>query len=136
MFEPSDEGSSINVFGFGGWLLGQQGAIILVLEYVQNEENDSTVISLTYAVCWESQRKLKFIFLIHLQLTSQELGTEPVFVNLFSSARIDSQPGGSVRQPYLSYRPARLHRLAESMPRNRFLGSINVYKYGLRKGDK
>ncbi len=31
----------------------------------------------------------------------------------------------------LSYRPARLHRLAESIPRNRFLGSRNVYKYGL-----
>jgi hypothetical protein len=31
----------------------------------------------------------------------------------------------------LSYRPARLHRLAKSIPRNRFLGSINVYKYGL-----
>jgi hypothetical protein len=31
----------------------------------------------------------------------------------------------------LSYRLARLHRLAESIPRNRFLGSINVYKYGL-----
>ncbi len=35
------------------------------------------------------------------------------------------------RQPYLSYRPARLHRLAESIPRNRFLGFINLYKYGL-----
>jgi hypothetical protein len=45
-----------------------------------------------------------------------------------------SQPGGSVQQPYLSYRPARLHSLAESIPRNRFLGSINVYKYGLRLG--
>jgi hypothetical protein len=32
---------------------------------------------------------------------------------------------------YLSYWPARLHRLADSIPRNRFLGSINVYKYGL-----
>ncbi len=42
-----------------------------------------------------------------------------------------SQPGGPVQQPYLSYRPARLHSLAESIPRNRFLGSINVYKYGL-----
>jgi hypothetical protein len=31
----------------------------------------------------------------------------------------------------LSYWPARLHRLAKSIPRNRFLGSINVYKYGL-----
>jgi hypothetical protein len=34
-------------------------------------------------------------------------------------------------KPYLSYWPARLHRLAKSIPRNRFLGSINVYKYGL-----
>jgi hypothetical protein len=32
----------------------------------------------------------------------------------------------------LSYRPARLQRLAELMPWNRFLGSIIVYKYGLR----
>jgi hypothetical protein len=31
----------------------------------------------------------------------------------------------------ISYRPARLHRLAELMPWNRFLGSINVLKYGL-----
>ncbi len=34
-------------------------------------------------------------------------------------------------QPYLSYRPARLHRLEKSIPRNRFLDSIIVYKYGL-----
>jgi hypothetical protein len=31
----------------------------------------------------------------------------------------------------LSYRPARLHRLAKSIPWNRFLGSFNVY-IGLR----
>jgi hypothetical protein len=35
-------------------------------------------------------------------------------------------------KPYLSYWPARLHRLAKSIPRNRCLGSINVYKYGFR----
>jgi hypothetical protein len=35
-------------------------------------------------------------------------------------------------KPYFSYWPARLHWLAKSIPRNRFLGSINVYKYGLR----
>jgi hypothetical protein len=34
-------------------------------------------------------------------------------------------------KPYLSYWPARLNRLAKSIPRNRFLGSINVYKYEL-----
>jgi hypothetical protein len=42
--------------------------------------------------------------------------SELVFVDLLRSPRIDSQPGGPVRQPYLSYRPDRLHRLAESNP--------------------
>jgi hypothetical protein len=31
----------------------------------------------------------------------------------------------------LSHRPASLHKLAEIIPWNQFLGSINVYKYGL-----
>ncbi len=31
----------------------------------------------------------------------------------------------------LPYRPARLHRLAKVIPRNRFLGSLNVRKFGL-----
>ncbi len=45
---------------------------------------------------------------------------------------IDSQPGGGpVRQPYKTYRLARLHRLAESVPWDRFLGSLSVYKFGL-----
>jgi hypothetical protein len=39
--------------------------------------------------------------------------SEPVFVNFLRSPGIDSQPVGSVRQPYLSYRPAWLQRLAE-----------------------
>ena len=60
-----------------------------------------------------------------------KIASEPVFVNLLRSPGIHSQPTGPVRQPYLSYRPARLQRLPESIPRNRFLGSINVYKYGL-----
>ncbi len=58
--------------------------------------------------------------------------TEPIFVNLLRSPGIDSQPGGSVRQPYVLYLPARLHRLAESISRNRFQSSMKVYKYGLR----
>ncbi len=57
--------------------------------------------------------------------------TELVFVNLLRSPGIDSRPGGPVRQPYFSYRSAKLHRLAESNSRNRFLVSLNVYKYGL-----
>jgi hypothetical protein len=38
-----------------------------------------------------------------------------LFVNLLKSPGIDSQPGGSVRQSYLTYRHAMLHRLAESI---------------------
>jgi hypothetical protein len=49
----------------------------------------------------------------------------PVFVNLLRSPGIDSQPGGLAR------RTARLHRLAESISWNWFLGSLNVYKFGL-----
>ncbi len=45
-----------------------------------------------------------------------DVGSEPVFVDLLRSPGIDSQPGGSVRQPYLTLRPARQHRLAESIP--------------------
>jgi hypothetical protein len=33
----------------------------------------------------------------------------------------------------LSYRPAGIHRLAETIPWNRFLGSFIVHKFGLRK---
>ncbi len=57
--------------------------------------------------------------------------TEPVFVDPSRSPEIDSHPGGPVRQPYFSYRPVRLHRLAKSIPRNGLLVSINFYKYGL-----
>ncbi len=57
--------------------------------------------------------------------------SETVFVYLLRSPEIDSQPDGPVRQPYLSYWPDRPHKLAKSIPRNRFRGSINVYKYGL-----
>ncbi len=56
---------------------------------------------------------------------------EPEFVNLLRSPGIDSQCDGPVRQPYLTHRPARQHRLAESIPWNRFLGSLNFYKFGL-----
>jgi hypothetical protein len=55
----------------------------------------------------------------------------PVFVNLLRSPGIDSRPGVPVRQSYLTYRPSRLNRLAESIPWNQFLGSLNVYKYGI-----
>ncbi len=57
--------------------------------------------------------------------------SEPVFVDLLRSPGIDFQPGGSVWQLYLSYPLARIHRLAELIPRTQFLGPINVHKHGL-----
>jgi hypothetical protein len=57
------------------------------------------------------------------------LTSELEFVNLLRSQGIDSKPCGPVRQPYLTYRPARLHGLAESVPWNRFPGSLDVCKY-------
>ncbi len=42
---------------------------------------------------------------------------EPVFVNISRSRGIDSQPGGQLRQTYLTFRPARLY----TGWRNRFL---------------
>jgi hypothetical protein len=42
--------------------------------------------------------------------------SEPEFVNLLRGSGIDSQLGGPVRHPYLMYWPARLHRLAKSIP--------------------
>jgi hypothetical protein len=38
---------------------------------------------------------------------------------------------GRYDNPYMSYRPAKLHRLAESIPRNPNLGSLTVYKFWL-----
>ena len=49
---------------------------------------------------------------------SRHFLTEPEFVNLLCSPGIDPQHGGPVRQPYFTYRPTRLHRLAESIPWN------------------
>ncbi len=70
-----------------------------------------------------------------LGLSAVRSFTEPVFVNLLRSPGIDSKPGGPIRQPFLSYPVVpscqATHRLAESIPQNRFLGSISVYKYGL-----
>jgi hypothetical protein len=45
---------------------------------------------------------------------------EPEFVNLLRSPGIDSRPGWPIRQPHLTYRPARLH----IGWRNRFLHGL------------
>jgi hypothetical protein len=46
------------------------------------------------------------------------------------------KPSKETRNQFPAWRAgrpvARLHRLAESIPWNRFLGSLNVYKFGLR----
>ncbi len=64
-------------------------------------------------------------------LAPVSLTPEPECVIILRSQGIDSQSGGPVRQHCLTYRPARLHRQAELIPWIRFLGSWNVYKFGL-----
>ncbi len=55
--------------------------------------------------------------------------SEPVFVNFLRSPGIDSQPGGPAQQTLFAGPAARRQH---TVGRNRFLGFINVYKYGLR----
>ncbi len=54
----------------------------------------------------------------YLWLTDLDPAPNPerVFADLLRRPGIDFQPGGPVRQPYFSYRPVRLHSLAESIP--------------------
>jgi hypothetical protein len=56
-----------------------------------------------------------------------------VRLRIYSRVKIFKQSMGTRNRVVmrLLYLPARLHRLAEFIPWNRFLGSINVYKYGL-----
>ncbi len=61
----------------------------------------------------------------------QHMLPEPVFVNPFRSPESIPSLAGKYDKPYSLYRPSRLPMLAVSIPRNWFLGSINVYKYGL-----
>jgi hypothetical protein len=68
------------------------------------------------------------------QCTLQLRGPETVFVNLFKEPR-NRFPAWRAGTKTLFVVPARRpHRLAESIHRNRLLGSLNVYKYGLRSG--
>ncbi len=107
-------------------ILANQGKKIPIIGFV------SRIISLHLPFSSMNSKQRR-----HLKSTPQPMQIyslkipEPVFVDLLRSPGIDSQHGGPVRQPYLSYRLARLHRLAKSIPWNRFLGYINIYKYGL-----
>jgi hypothetical protein len=59
----------------------------------------------------------------YLQTTSGAQESIPLLAGLYDNP--------ICRTPYLSYWPARLQRLAESIPRNQILSSLVVYKYGL-----
>jgi hypothetical protein len=72
-------------------------------------------------------------------LKGQSKSAEPVFVNVSGAQYLiprnrirhpKMKSGGPVREPYLSYRPARLHRLVESIPWNRYLRSLTFTNSG------
>ncbi len=59
------------------------------------------------------------------------LYTEPVFVDLLRSPEIDSQPGGPLRQSYLTHRMAWRYRFPGIDSLESIHDSLNVYKFGL-----
>ncbi len=63
-----------------------------------------------------------------LECTVSVPGAAPPLLLLYSRAGIFKESMGARNRGGigLSYRPARLHRLAEFVPWNRFLGSMNV----------
>jgi hypothetical protein len=67
----------------------------------------------------EGSKKVLIIYLVSIACTVYRHApaastSEPEFVNFSRSPGIDSQPGGPVRQRYLTFLPAKLHRLAGS----------------------
>ncbi len=105
--------------------------LVLLLEKIY--KNQSTDLTEEKKRCWyrcmyvikRSQRSRRVFSDLkplkrvkHLPLhSSLTIFPEPAFANLLRSPGFDSLRGGPVRHPYLSYRPARLHRLAKSIPR-------------------
>jgi hypothetical protein len=64
--------------------------------------------------------------------SSEGAGTsEPEIVNHLRSPGIDSQPAGAYTTTLLTYRPARLHRLAKIVSLESITElPLNVYKFG------
>jgi hypothetical protein len=73
-------------------------------------------------------------------LPSTPVISGPVFVNVVGSPGIDSacecSLAGQYDDPICRTGLPALQRLAESIPWNLFLGSLNVYKFGLWKQEK
>jgi|688.fasta_scaffold190272_2 hypothetical protein len=85
----------------------------------------SLVSARTCVLCSVSLKLLQKLFLSVIQDFRARI------CKRFKSPGINFASLVPVRLPYLPYRPARLHRLVESIPWNRFLSSLNVYKFGL-----
>ncbi len=81
----------------------------------------------TRSICWNG---LPAVMWTELQIWWEMLARARICKH-FKEPRNRFPAWRAIRQPYVSYRVARLHRLTESIPRSRFVGSLNVYKYGL-----
>jgi hypothetical protein len=72
--------------------------------------------------CTSIARKKNYLHYIYLNMPEESI------LGLLRCAGILEQSVGARNRVgiWLSYRPARLHRMAELIPWNRFLGSLNV----------
>jgi hypothetical protein len=81
------------------------------------------------ATAWSNHllETIRTIRLYFARTSAPEEKTEPVFLNLLRSPGINSQPAGRYDNPICRTGPPGYIGWW-----NRFLGSLNIYKYGLR----
>ncbi len=87
----------------------------------------NSTFSLTGGVHIGAEALLAINLVISLPMGRRGYFTHSTWAGIFKESMGAGNRGGIG----LSYRPARLHRLAEFIPWYRFLASINVKKYGL-----
>jgi hypothetical protein len=83
-----------------------------------------------YCAVWNSQR-LNTSCQKTENISKQTTGSRARICNTFKEPRNRFPAWRAGTTTLFDVRPARLHRLAESIPWNQFLGSLNVYTFGL-----
>jgi hypothetical protein len=96
------------------WTLTENIGIIILKMIVMSWKSETT-----FQYCWRVRSNFKLVLLL-IGLTHIFFCQKPELEFLRSLWARNRGGRG------LSYRPARLHRLAEFIPWNRFLGSINI----------
>jgi hypothetical protein len=81
---------------------------------------------------WDILHEIRCCFFSNLQISHVlKYGRKRYVLYLFCAGILEQSMGARNREGIeLSYRPVRLSRLAKLIPRNEFLGSLKVFKFG------